>query len=535
MEVLGLENSDFLDTFAHNPLTFLGFVRQPDYAPGARLPAMARRARRIVTDLCGQNSQADRAFRTNPREIAVKEDEERSVWPAPGDVARPLPKLKRVRAIALLICGILVPFSTSTAQEPEGGTPTLSERAWIASKLYAITSQNFAHWEGVPQLDLDDWYQQYLGKAMKAKDRREFSLASMEFIAGLRNAHSNFFDEWLRREFGHPLGFSLERIDGRWIVTNSRLGDLDRGETVVSIDDETFDDFFERQKRYVSASSESSQVWQLFYMPYLFPESFKLLLESGIRHTVNRTTQKLEERSNQQSLQPRVLDEGIVYLPIRSFSRPEFEQDAIDFIGRHPNAKTLIIDVRGNGGGSSPVALVKSLMDRPWRGWVSASPYRLALGSAYAQIRKSAQAEQWTEYVRGGVDALSGMDTSMLMFPSALNQPDRPIYTEDILVLVDERCASACEDFVMPLRFSGRATVVGRPTTGSSGQPYVFDFGNGMSFRISTKRQYFPDGSTFEGVGIVPHIEVPITIDGVLSEGDEILDRAIEAALASRR
>ena len=465
----------------------------------------------------------------------MKKDEELSVWPVPGDAARPFQKLERVRAIAVLICGILVPLAASTAQEPEARTPTLSERAWIASKLYAITSQNFAHWEGVPQLDLDDWYQRYLDQAMVAKDRREFSLASMEFIAGLRNGHSNFYDEWLRREFGRPLGFSLERIEGRWIVTDSRLKGLSHGESVIGLDDETFDDFFERQKRYVSASSESAQIRQLFYRPYLFPESFKLLLESGIRHTVNRTTQRLGNRSNQHSPQPRVLDEGIVYLPIRSFSRPESEQDAIEFIGRHRNAKTLIIDVRGNGGGTSPATLVRSLMDRSWRGWVSVSPYRLALGSASSQIRSSVPAEQLTEYVRGVTDALSGMDTSMLMFPSALVQPDRPVYTGDLFVLVDERCASACEDFVMPLRFSGRATVVGRSTTGSSGQPFMFDFGNDMSFRISTKRQYFPDGSTFEGVGIVPHIEVPATIDGVLSEGDEILDRAIESALASRQ
>ncbi len=85
----------------------------------------------------------------------------------------------------------------------------------------------------------------------------------MEFIAGLRNGHSNFDDQWLRTEFGHPLGFSLKLIDGRWIVTDSRLATLAKGEAVVGIDGETFDDFFERQKRYVSASSESERVQRL--------------------------------------------------------------------------------------------------------------------------------------------------------------------------------------------------------------------------------------------------------------------------------
>jgi len=139
---------------------------------------------------------------------------------ASANLARP------VTIIALLLCGILPPTASVSAQDPEATELRPSERAWIASKICAVTSQNFAHWEGVPELDFDAWYREYLSKAIQAEDRREFSLASMEFIAGLRNGHSNFYDQWLRREFGHPLGFSLKPINDRWIVTDSRLSGL---------------------------------------------------------------------------------------------------------------------------------------------------------------------------------------------------------------------------------------------------------------------------------------------------------------------
>ncbi len=434
----------------------------------------------------------------------------------------------------MLIWGIQFPLAVCNAEESGSRDPTPAERAWIASKLYASASHYFAHGEGVPQLNLDDWYRSYLAKAMRAVDRREFSLASMEFVAGLRNGHSQFDDEWLRAEFGRPLGFSLTPIGGQWIVTDSRLEDLGVGEEIVGIDGETFDEFFHRQKRYIGASSESERVQRLFYMPHLFPESFDLVLESGNRRNINRNTQTLKERSGQSLPQPGSLGNGIVYLPIRSFSKPEFEQDAIAFIDLHKDAETLIIDVRGNSGGSTPTLLIKSLMDRPWSGWGEATPFRLAVNSAYAQTRRLIAPDQLGEYWQGYIDALSEMDGAMLMFPSKENQPDRSLFTNDLIVLVDQQCASACEGFVMPLRFSGRATVIGRPTFGSSGQPYMFDFGNGMSFRISAKRMYFPDGSRFEGVGIAPNIEVPITLDSVLSEADEILDQAIETALANR-
>ena len=83
----------------------------------------------------------------------------------------------------------------------------------------------------------------------------------------------------------------------------------------------------------------------------------------------------------------------------------------------------------------------------------------------------------------------------------------------------------------MPLKYSGRATVVGETTAGSSGQPYIYDFGNGMLFRVGTKRMYFPDGSEFEGVGIKPDIEVIPTPADIKAGRDPVLERAV--ALAS--
>lgn len=45
----------------------------------------------------------------------------------------------------------------------------------------------------------------------------------------------------------------------------------------------------------------------------------------------------------------------------------------------------------------------------------------------------------------------------------------------------------------MPFKQSGRATIVGSCSRGSTGQPYLYRFDNGMSFRVSTKRVYLPD------------------------------------------
>jgi carboxyl-terminal processing protease len=54
----------------------------------------------------------------------------------------------------------------------------------------------------------------------------------------------------------------------------------------------------------------------------------------------------------------------------------------------------------------------------------------------------------------------------------------------------------------------------------------MVNFGNGMSFRVSTKRMYLPNGSEFEGVGITPDVEV---IPLPTAATDMILGAALEA------
>ncbi|HMJ22712.1 MAG TPA: hypothetical protein VK513_12420 [Terriglobales bacterium] len=51
-----------------------------------------------------------------------------------------------------------------------------------------------------------------------------------------------------------------------------------------------------------------------------------------------------------------------------------------------------------------------------------------------------------------------------------------------------------------------------------------------MSARIGAVREYFPDGSAFEGVGIKPDIEVRPSIDDLRKRKDVVLQKAFELA-----
>jgi carboxyl-terminal processing protease len=99
-----------------------------------------------------------------------------------------------------------------------------------------------------------------------------------------------------------------------------------------------------------------------------------------------------------------------------------------------------------------------------------------------------------------------------------------------VFVVVDRFCVSACEDFVMPFKTTGRGTVIGELTQGSSGNPRRVDLGNGMRVSIGAMRYRFPDGSAFEGVGIAPDVPIERRIADITANRDAALERAQQLA-----
>jgi carboxyl-terminal processing protease len=420
------------------------------------------------------------------------------------------------------------------AQTGDEGTVSLAERVWMASKIYSSVQMYFAHWEGVPELDLEAVYRRYLDQATASAERKVFDLATMEFFAQLRNGHSDFNDPWLWQRYGQQLGFSLHRLDGVWIVDQSRLSSPAVGDVVERIEGVPADEFLADLLRYVSASSDEARRTKLFWRPFLFPAEFTLSLADG-RDVIIRRGRQDYATAPRREMESRLLTDDVPYLYIPSFGDPANEEAAVEFLRQQAEAPALIIDVRGNGGGTTPVDLIRGLMDRPYRDWTESTALSIALFGAYRRVAESSQAEQLGDYVRGYLDAFANFNHPQLNLPGALNMPRGPVYEGELFLLADFGCASACEDFLLPFKQSGRALIIGQRTRGSTGQPYLYEFENGMSFRVSSKRVYFPDGLPFEGVGIVPDIVLTPSVDDVKAGRDIVLDRALELARQAKR
>jgi carboxyl-terminal processing protease len=417
--------------------------------------------------------------------------------------------LKRLRNLAAATFALLSLTALARAQQP-APPPSIEERAFIAAKIYSSVNTYFAHWQAVPGLDFDAEFKKYLGRALGAETRLAFDRATAELFASLGNGHTQFVDRNLHG--GTPTPVAARVVEGRWVVTRSLVEGVRPGDEILLVDDKPIEEFFRQSRKYIAASDERAARRAFFFNPYVWPDRYALTLDGGRRVAVERGALKAAPPPTAET-EGRWLREGeLAYVKIPGFGEARFEQKALEFVRRFREAKALIIDVRGNGGGSTPQELTKALMGRPYRWWAEATPQTLAVLKYRGEYHTN----------------------TMMTWGGETIRPGEPVFKGRLILLADGGCGSACEDFVMPFKDNGRATVIGERTAGSTGQPYLHDFGNGMMIVVGSIRTFFPDGSPFEGVGIAPDIELPARLEDLRKGTDAVLQRAVEEAAKAR-
>jgi carboxyl-terminal processing protease len=413
--------------------------------------------------------------------------------------------LRTLLAAALLLVPASLPLCRGARAQSSSATISLEDRVRTATEIYHVISTFFP---GLSQEKLDADYADYLRAILHSDDRREFDLASMEFVARLHDGHSWFYDTWLDQTTAQPIGFIAYPLAGKWTAIRTSLDSVKVGDVITAINGASIEDFYARNRKFISASSDRDAGVSFFDTPVIFPEKFTLTLADGRKIPIDRKNDKKSDEPSPKTEGRWLVEKSVAYIRVPSFHGIDSQAQALRYLQNFHEARTVILDVRGNPGLGQPNVLQAALMGKPYKAWTESSAFH---GGPLLR-----------NY------ALGYPEHSTLTTSGTIIQPRDTSYTGRLILLTDRVCSCACEDFVMPFKYSKRATLVGETTAGTFSLTRHINFENGMMLNIAAVHHSFPDGSQFEGVGIAPDIAVDVTPNDLRGHRDVVLQRAIE-------
>lgn len=122
--------------------------------------------------------------------------------------------------------------------------------------------------------------------------------------------------------------------------------------------------------------------------------------------------------------------------------------------------------------------------------------------------------------------------TSATSSPRTLVTPSSNKVERDLFVIVDENTAGIAELFAMILqRGVPEAHFVGSQTAGVATMPEFVPFGDDMVFQIPGERLELADGSTWDGIGLIPDAPVAAFAGQPLGPAGVLWDPQMDAAI----
>lgn len=119
-------------------------------------------------------------------------------------------------------------------------------------------------------------------------------------------------------------------------------------------------------------------------------------------------------------------------------------------------------------------------------------------------------------------------DYSIPYFHNSLKPPLEPHINAKIIALSSSHSISYCESFISYLKYNNLAKIVGEQTAGTTGDVVPGMYPCKTSIHFTGMRVVNPDGTRFHGVGIIPDLEVKLTVQGISDGRDEVLEAALK-------
>lgn len=400
-------------------------------------------------------------------------------------------------------------------------------------KEYAFTEYKDIDWD-----TREKEFRPRFEQAEKDKDSYAYALALRDFLWSIPDTHVGMdtspLDEDFLADISGGIGLALGETDdgavvARYITPGSPAEEagIEFGAEITALDGQPIGDVVSaivpwsspfsnpeierlQQLRYATRFRlEKGQVDVTFVNPGGSEQTATLEVVQE-RESFSVTSFAAGEAISALPVEYEVLPSGYGYIRINSFSDNQvltiqIWEYALQFFIQN-ELPGVILDMRHNSGGS---------------GWLADQMAAYFFDEEIVVGKGSSYDEATGEFY------LDPASESIMIPPREELRYDGPV-----VVLVGPACVSACEFFSYAMTIQDRATIVGQyPSSGAGGGVEAFLMPENTYVQFTISRGLDPDGNIhIEGPGVVPDVDVPVTIQSFqreLAGEDVILDAAL--------
>ena len=180
-------------------------------------------------------------------------------------------------------------------------------------------------------------------------------------------------------------------------------------------------------------------------------------------------------------------------------------------------ASLVCLDIRDNIGGNTLYAakVAELFITGQFSGCRKWTQVRSAVETAGASQLLNCSESRLLQYIKDGMttreavtNAKNVLDhTKYNRYTDSFGNPgSKAMYEGPLHILISKRTMSAAEDFAAMFKSNRRGTLIGEPTYGSTGTPYMLSLRCGGRAQVVSVGYSLLDGTEFIGKGIMPDI-----------------------------
>lgn len=452
--------------------------------------------------------------------------------------------MKKFNAFAILI---LLAF-VSKAQFSVPNKLSAADKVYGLSKFWQEVNYNFVYLDKINRAQWDSLYKEMIVKVQATTNDDAYWKLMKKFCAFLKDGHTGVWttdttisNNTLTKMFGeHWIGFT--NVDGHAIVNytlKKQLKEIPIGSELIEVNGiptaqylkDSVLPFISSSTDYVREDIAIATIiaglkGSTFHIKLKRPNGS--ILPLSLTHAQTIDTAYYPALENHPLLELKWYPNDVAYLALNSFGDSKIDSMFLDKLPELRKAKSLIVDLRNNGGGSTGIGtfilqyLIKDTIMNHSHTYTRENLASYKAWGKYTSLEDTV-GNEWSKKCWLAYHDLLIYDMGYNQYSFQHKVPPVVIPTA---VLIGHNTASAAEDFLISADGQKHFTKIGTRSFGSTGQPLLLDLPGGGA-RVCTKKDTYPDGREFVGVGVIPDIEVKPTVQDFIKGKDPVLEKAL--------